>query len=310
VVFSRDGTRLATGNFAGGVNIWDTATGEKRLALRTNRQDVRAVAFDPTGERIVAPTIYGARVWDAQTGQEVLTVTGHSSSVRGAAFSPRGTRFATASLDDTVRVWDAATGQPVATLRGHAGPVSAVAFAATLGPAMPTLAADHDRDDTGRGGNPATGVHLQLTPSSQQLAQCLPNADVDVTVRLTTDRLGYDIVDLTARHIAPNRDYTVFLLEQAGSPFGAAEYIGDLSTDGEGNGHAEFRLVVQEAFASTLVNGQRVRVDLNRVGMWFADPQDDDFCLGPNSPVTPFDGDNEAGVQAFNSANADPLPAP
>jgi hypothetical protein len=58
------------------------------------------------------------------------------------------------------------------------------------------------------------------------------------------------------------------------------------------------------------VNGSRVRVDLNRVGMWFADPKDDDFCLGANSPVTPFDGDNQAGVQAFNSADADPLPAP
>ena len=46
------------------------------------------------------------------------------------------------------------------------------------------------------------------------------------------------------------------------------------------------------------------------MGMWFADPADDDFCLGPNTPVTPFDGDNEAGVQAFNSANAQPLPAP
>ena len=64
-------------------------------------------------------------------------------------------------------------------------------------------------------------------------------------------------------------------------------------------------LIVDEAFSSTLVNGQRVRVDLNRVGIWFADPADDDFCLGPGSrPVTPFDGDNEAGVQAFNSANA------
>jgi hypothetical protein len=115
---------------------------------------------------------------------------------------------------------------------------------------------------------------------------------------------------MTARHVAPNRDYTVFLLELAGSPFGAAEYIGDLSTNDEGNGHAEFHLIVQEAFSSTLVNANRVRVDLNRVGMWFADPKDDDFCLGPNSPLTPFDADNEAGVQAFNSANADLLPAP
>jgi hypothetical protein len=65
----------------------------------------------------------------------------------------------------------------------------------------------------------------------------------------------------------------------------------------------------REAFASTLVNGHRVRVDLNRVSTWFADPKDDDFCLGANSPFTPFDGDNEAGVQAFNSATAAALPA-
>ena len=70
-------------------------------------------------------------------------------------------------------------------------------------------------------------------------------------------------------------------------------------------GHAEFRLIVQEAFSSTIVDGKRVRVDLNRVGMWFADPKDDEFCL-PGSGATPFDGDNEAGVQAFNSLNAAP----
>ena len=201
------------------------------------------------------------------------------------------------------------------------GAASVFAFAATtaatIGPATPSWAAEHDRDDTSlerehteRAPRPANTVHLELTPSSAQLAQCMPKANVDVNVKLTTEKRGFDVFDITARHIAPNRDYTVFLLEQAGSPFGAAEYIGDLSTNDEGNGHAEFHLIVQEAFASTLVNGQRVRVDLNRVGMWFADPKDDDFCLGPSSPVTPFDGDNEAGVQAFNSANADPLPAP
>jgi hypothetical protein len=153
-------------------------------------------------------------------------------------------------------------------------------------------------------------VHLGLTPSSAQLAQCMPGAKLDVTVRLTTDKVGFDRFDIRARSLPPDRDFTVFLLEQAGPPFGAAEYIGDLSTDASGNGRNTFSLIVQEAFSSTLVNGSRVRVDLNRVGVWFADPLDDDFCLGPNSPVTPFDGDNEAGVQAFNSANADPLPAP
>ena len=44
--------------------------------------------------------------------------------------------------------------------------------------------------------------------------------------------------------------------------------------------------------------------------MWFADPAADDFCRGRKDPVTRFDGDNEPGVQAFNSANTAPLPAP
>jgi hypothetical protein len=151
---------------------------------------------------------------------------------------------------------------------------------------------------------------LNLTASSPQLAACMPKARVKVTVRSTTDAIGFDILRVHARHLAPNRDYTVFLLEQAGAPFGAAEYIGDVSTDARGNADNELHLIVDEAFSSTIVNGQRIRAELNQVGMWFADPADDDFCLGANSPVTPFDGDNEAGVQAFNSANTQPLPAP
>jgi len=153
-------------------------------------------------------------------------------------------------------------------------------------------------------------VKLKLTPSSAQLAACMPGAQLNVAVALTTDRTGFDVFRIRARHLPPNTSFTVFLLEQAGAPFGAAEYIGDINTNAHGNGHNTFRLIVQEAFSSTLVNGVRQRVDLNQIGSWFADPKDDDFCLGPNSPVTPFDGDNEAGVQAFNSANAEPLPAP
>jgi hypothetical protein len=156
----------------------------------------------------------------------------------------------------------------------------------------------------------AKKLHFHLTPSSSQLAACMPGAHIDVDLKLTTDQLGYDVLSIHARHLPPRKTFTTFLIEQTGSPFGAAEYIGDFTSNKRGVASNEFRLIVQEAFSSTLVNGQRVRVDLNRVGAWFADPKGDDFCLGANSPVTPFDGDNEAGVQAFNSANARPLPAP
>jgi hypothetical protein len=173
-------------------------------------------------------------------------------------------------------------------------------------------AAKHKPHAKTRAAGAANITDLRLTPSNAQLAACMPHARVKVTVRSTTDQLGFDKFKVRARHLAPNRDFTVFLLETAGAPFGAAEYIGDITTNKNGNADNTFRLIVDEAFSSTLVNGQRTRVDLNRVGMWFADPADDDFC--PAAPgvngVTPFDGDNEAGVQAFNSANTQPLPAP
>jgi hypothetical protein len=137
----------------------------------------------------------------------------------------------------------------------------------------------------------------------------MPNSRIDVYVDLTTDLVGYDTVRVRARHLAPNRDYTLFFLEQAASPFGAAEYFGDISTDKHGDASNKFKLIAEEAFSSTIVNGQRKLVNLDQMGAWFADPAEDDFCLNDNpQTVTPFDGDFEAGVQAFNSRNSTPLP--
>jgi hypothetical protein len=150
-------------------------------------------------------------------------------------------------------------------------------------------------------------LHFHLVPSSAAIAKCIPHGRVDITVKLQTDAKGRDLFIVDAYDMPKNTSFTTFLLEVPGSPFGAAEYIGDVDTDKKGNAHAEFRLIVEEAFASTLVGGKRVRAELNHVGMWFADPAADDFCFGPGGgAVTPFDGDNEAGVQVMNSANALP----
>lgn len=158
---------------------------------------------------------------------------------------------------------------------------------------------------------PAPSVSLHLSPSSAQLAKCMPKANVNIRVDLTTDAVGYDAFNIRATGLPPHRAFTVFLLQKAASPFGAAEYIGDITADRWGNATNQFRLIVQEGFSSTLVNGTRVRVDLNQVGMWFADPAGDDFCFGKGKgPITPFDGDNSAGIQAFNSVGTKGLPAP
>ena len=145
----------------------------------------------------------------------------------------------------------------------------------------------------------APKAKVSLAPSSAALATCFPHARARVTVALTTDKKGLDTFTIKARGLKPRTDFTVFLREQAGAPFGAAEYIGDFTTDRHGHGKNSFKLIVEEAFAFN--NATHTRTDLNSVGVWFADPKDDDSCLGASSPVTGFDGDAEAGVQMLNS---------
>ena len=145
----------------------------------------------------------------------------------------------------------------------------------------------------------APTAHLDLTPSSAALADCFPHAWAQVKVKLTTDQIGKDTFQIRASGLQPRTDFTVFLIEKAGAPFGAAEYIGDFTTNKYGSAVNSFSLIVEEAFAFN--NETQVRKELNSVGFWFADPKGDDGCLGVDSPVTQFDGDAEAGVQMMNS---------
>src|SRR5204863_498254 len=89
---------------------------------------------------------------------------------------------------------------------------------------------------------------------------------------------GRDTFEINVSGMPAKTSFTVFLLETPVTPFGAAEYIGDFTTDKKGRARQKLTLIVQEAFASTLVNGQRQRVDLNHVGVWFADPAGQQLC--------------------------------
>src|SRR3984957_1700547 len=67
-------------------------------------------------------------------------------------------------------------------------------------------------------------LHFHLTPSSPQLAACMPRVHIDGDLQLTTDRVGFDVLTIHGRHLPPRTTFTTFLIEQTASPFGAAEY--------------------------------------------------------------------------------------
>ena len=88
--------------------------------------------------------------------------------------------------------------------------VTAATSAVALGASQRAHTATHRTQRAGQ-------VRLDLTPSSPQLAACMPGSRLAVRVSLTTDQRGFDRFEIAGRHLPPNRDFTIFLLEQAGS---------------------------------------------------------------------------------------------
>ncbi len=158
----------------------------------------------------------------------------------------------------------------------------------------------------------ANKVEFDLEPASAVIASCLPNAAAHVTVELKEAQRGTDTLKLNARGLSANTTFAVFLTQNSAfdsPPFGAVQYIGDFTTNNNGDGHLKVEAIIEEAFSSAVCPGPvRVRQELNNVVFWFADPAAADPCFAPGTgPITPFDGDGDAGAAAMSSTRG-PIP--
>jgi hypothetical protein len=151
---------------------------------------------------------------------------------------------------------------------------------------------------------------------------CLKGAKAHVDVRTTpTDN---QIMDVTLNHAPKNTEFELFVTQLPNSPFGVSWYQADFETNNQGQGEVRARGIFSEelfVFAPGRVKAPQVdKFDAEKnpafdpvhtfhLGLWFGSTQEakDAGCPGA---VTAFDGDHEAGIQAFSTRNFPNLKGP
>jgi hypothetical protein len=153
-----------------------------------------------------------------------------------------------------------------------------------------------------------------LQPSSSAISACLPNASGHVTI--TTGALN-DVMTVTISGMPKGTGFDLFVIQQPGAPFGISWYQSDIHAGSNGTGSATVRGVFDSETFSVSPGGTTTFAPTHQfhLGVWFNSPQvpfNRGCEPGATSPIiTPFNGDQHAGIQVLNTAefpvNAGPL---
>jgi hypothetical protein len=161
---------------------------------------------------------------------------------------------------------------------------------------------------------PLHSFNFKLVPSSPNIKACLPKAEGSVTI--TPNSLN-DTMKVSVSGLAPNTGYDLFVIQLPGKPFGISWYQSDLQTDSTGEGSVTVKGIFNKETFSVSTGGTTTFSPTHQyhLGLWFNDPKVP-FNLGcepgATSPiVTPFNGEQHAGIQVLNTSkfpdNAGPL---
>jgi hypothetical protein len=146
-----------------------------------------------------------------------------------------------------------------------------------------------------------------MVPSSAAISTCLPHAHGLVTIIPGSEN---DLMNVTISGMPSHAEFDLFVIETPNKPFGVSWYQTDVNADGHGVGHASVRGIFDRETFSVSTGGSTTFGPTHQfhLGLWFNDPNVP-FKLGcePNGPgtkpiVTPFNGEQNAGIQVLNTA--------
>ena len=161
---------------------------------------------------------------------------------------------------------------------------------------------------SGAGGAPSRCAANSSGNSRSKLpiSACLPHAAGHATI--TTGRLN-DVMKVTLTGMPHNIGFDLFVIQQPGAPFGVSWYQSDIQTDSTGTGSATVRGIFDKETFSVSPGGTTTFAPTHQfhLGVWFNNPNVP-FNRGcePGAPspiVTPFNGEQHAGIQVVNTSN-------
>jgi WD40 repeat protein len=121
VAWSPDGRRLASvgsGREGGELFVWEAHSGKRAQTLVGQSGMACAVAWGPSGERLVSGGGDGTlRWWEVQSGECVRVREAHQGTVQALKVSPDGSMLASCGDDGAIRLWDLESGELQQTLR-------------------------------------------------------------------------------------------------------------------------------------------------------------------------------------------------
>jgi hypothetical protein len=173
--------------------------------------------------------------------------------------------------------------------------LSAIGLAAgalSIGPTRPAAPAKGD------------SFTFKLVPSPG-IKACLPHAGGSVTITHTGVN---DTMRISVHGMDTNTGFDAFVIQQPLKPFGVSWYQTDVNAGGSGSGSATVRGVFSNETFSVSLGGTAKFKPTHQfhIGLWWNNPNTP-FNIGcepgASKPiVTPFNGEQHAGIQALNTS--------